>query len=229
MRSTRNAAWEASAESNVVLEAHCASDLSVVNAARVSFNQQVDEVTDREVGLISYLMKNHHGTPFEHGYFRFRVKTPIFVAREWFRHRVGHSYNEWSGRYSEMRSEFFIPEEFREQVGKPGAYRFTALEGVGSAPADIMSEVCDVAARAYDELLSLGVAKEQARVILPVGTYTQFIWSSNPRSLMHFLTLRTSEHAMKEIRDCALQVEESFKDLMPVTHQAWVDAGRVAP
>ena len=219
----------AASKMKVELDAVLARDLDVVNAARVSLNQESDELSEKDIGLINFLMKNGHGTPFEHGYFRFRVEVPIFVAREWFRHRIGHSYNEWSGRYSEIETNFFRPEKFRTQVGKPGAYSFENIEGSEKGINDILSEV-EVAARdAYKELLSLGVAKEQARMVLPVSIYTKFIWSCNPRSLMHFLSLRTSEHAMKEIRDCALTAECFFKDAMPYTHDAWVKAGKKAP
>ncbi len=109
----------------VRLDNAMADDLSVVNAARVSFAQQVDEMTSREEGLIRFLMRERHGTPFEHNAFRFHIKTPIFVCREWMRHRVG-SFNEWSGRYSQLEPEFYIPaaEDVRTQVGKPGSYSF---------------------------------------------------------------------------------------------------------
>lgn len=225
----RNAASEGPAESNVVLDGAFATDLAVVNAARVSFNQKSDKMDKAEIGLINFLMKNGHGSPFEHGYFRFRIHVPIFVAREWFRHRVGHSYNEWSGRYSQIATDFFSPAEFRTQVGKPGAYTFEPLQGAGHAAQDILDEVYDHASQAYIELLAIGVAKEQARMVLPVATYTNFIWSCNPRSMMHFLSLRTHPDAMKEIRDCALAAEDIFRTHMPVTHSAWVAAGRIAP
>src|SRR4029079_18275575 len=108
----------------LALDAALASDLAVVNGARVSFNQESDEMSDRDVGLIRFLMRERHGSPFEHGYFRFLVKAPLFVVREQHRHRAGHSYNEWSGRYSKMEAEFYVPDFVRTQVGKPGAYSF---------------------------------------------------------------------------------------------------------
>src|SRR3989440_3540850 len=104
-----------------------ASDRAVVNGARVSFNQASEELTERDAGLVRFLMRDRHGSPFEHGYFRFIVKAPIFVVREHHRHRAGHSYNEWSGRYSKMRAEFYVPENIRTQVGKPGAYTFESV------------------------------------------------------------------------------------------------------
>lgn len=221
--------WRGLRRLRLDLDAACASDLAVVNAARVSFNQESDVLGEREVGLINYLMKNHHGTPFEHGYFRFRVECPIFVAREWMRHRVGHSYNEWSGRYSELEMNFFKPEAFRRQTGKPGAYKFEPYPEVKDAATNIMEEAYSAAKEAYKELLAIGVAKEQARAVLPVSTVTKFIWSCNPRSLMHFLSLRTSPQAMTEIRTLATWAEEYLKDLMPATHAAWNAAGKIAP
>src|SRR5918992_5760852 len=112
----------------VALDAALATDLSVVNGARVSFNQESQEMTDRDAGLIRFLMRERHGSPFEHGYFRFVVKAPLFVVREHHRHRAGHSYNEWSGRYSKMDAEFYVPDNVRTQVGKPGSYLFDPVD-----------------------------------------------------------------------------------------------------
>src|SRR5260221_9769599 len=112
----------------LALDGALASDLAVVNGARVSFNTTADEMTERDEGLIRFLMREHHGTPFEHGYFRFLVKAPIFVVREHHRHRAGHSYNEWSGRYSKMEAEFYVPDYVRTQLGKPGAYSFEPVD-----------------------------------------------------------------------------------------------------
>jgi thymidylate synthase (FAD) len=93
----------------VRLDAVCADDLSVVNAARVSFGAQSEDLNEKDQGLIGFLMREQHGTPFEHNFFRFHIKAPIFVVREWFRHRIGWSYNEYSGRYSEIPTEAYVP------------------------------------------------------------------------------------------------------------------------
>ena len=120
----------------VALDGAFASDLAVVNGARVSFNVASETLSERDEGLIGFLMRDRHGSPFEHGYFRFLVKAPIFVVREHQRHRAGHSYNEWSGRYSKLDAEFYVPDNIRTQVGKPGAYRFEpvdpAVRGAGA-------------------------------------------------------------------------------------------------
>lgn len=212
---------------------HCASDLAVANAARVSVDKWHDEfVKPDDEALIRFLMKNRHGSPFEHGYFRWRVEAPIFVFREWHRHRVGHSYNEMSGRYTEMEEKFYQPEALRMQVGKPGSYTFEKIARVDTRSAEselIMQSSFRTSWHAYQDLLARGVAKEQARAVLPLGLYSKMIWSCNPRSLMHFLSLRCDPQAMQEIRELAMQVAEKFSRIMPATFSAFVANGNVAP
>jgi thymidylate synthase (FAD) len=214
----------------LALDAALASDLAVVNGARVSFNAESLEMNERDAGLIRFLMRDRHGSPFEHGYFRFLVKAPLFVVREHQRHRAGHSYNEWSGRYSKLEAEFYVPEYVRTQVGKPGAYSFEAVDE--STRAVARREIEQNAERAfgcYERLLEQGVAKEVARSVLPLSTYTKYYWSCNPRSLLHFCSLRNSEQAQYEIREYAASAESFLGRLMPVTHEAFVANGRVAP
>lgn len=214
----------------VALDGALASDLAVVNGARVSFNQASDEFTDRESGLIRFLMREHHGSPFEHGYFRFLVKAPIFVVREHHRHRAGHSYNEWSGRYSKLEAEFYVPDNVRTQVGKPGAYSFEPVDDeTRETTRREIEENAERAFEAYERLLEMDVAKEVARAVLPLSTYTKYYWSCNPRSLMHFCGLRNHEAAQFEIREYAAAAESFLERLMPVTHAAFVANDRVAP
>jgi len=214
----------------LALDGAFATDLAVVNAARVSFNVSSDEMTERDEGLIRFLMRERHGTPFEHGYFRFLVKAPIFVVREHHRHRAGHSYNEWSGRYSRLEGEFYVPDYVRTQVGKPGAYSFEPVEpDVADAARDEIRTAAEDAFAAYERMLDQGVAKEVARSVLPLAMYTKYFWSCNPRSLMHFCSLRNSEHAQHEIREYARAAEGFLEGLMPVTHAAFVANGRTAP
>lgn len=217
---------------NVVLDARMADDLSVVNSARVSFGRTSDELGDAEKGLINFLMRERHGTPFEHNSFRFIVKAPIFVAREWFRHRAGWSYNEFSGRYALMRDEYYVPEydAVRTQIGKPGAYSFKPIEG--DLATEMINEIDSSNARAfrtYQWLIENGCAKELARTILPVGTYTKFYATCNARSLMHFISLRNHESAQREIRQAAKSLESIFAEVMPVTYKAFIENGRIAP
>ena len=208
-----------------------AEDLDVVNAARVSVDQWHDLMEEGDDKLIGFLMRERHGSPFEHAYFKFRVEAPIFVFREWHRHRVGHSYNEMSGRYTELEPIFYSPETFRIQVGKPGAYKYIELD-----PSDrydeawgIMQDSFQESWIAYQSLLKLGIAREQARAVLPVGTYSKMIWSCNPRSFMHFLGLRNAPQAQKEIRLLAASAEQHLRTYMPITHAAFVNNGRIAP
>jgi thymidylate synthase (FAD) len=208
-----------------------ADDLAVVNAARVSFARRVSELGDADRGLVRFLMRERHATPFEHAVFRFHIKCPIFVAREWMRHRAG-SYNEHSARYSELPDEFYVPAaaDVRTQVGKPGAYTF---ETVGPELAEETRAALEASFRdayaLYRDLIDRGVAREVARMALPVGIYTQFHWTLNARSLMNFLSLRNAETAQLEIRRFAEAVEQLFAERMPVTHAAFVEYDRRAP
>jgi thymidylate synthase (FAD) len=214
----------------LALDAALASDLAVVNGARVSFNRESDEMTEREEGLIRFLMRDRHGSPFEHGYFRFIVKAPIFVVREHHRHRSGHSYNEWSGRYSKIEAEFYVPDYVRRQLGKPGAYSFEPVdEATRESTRRQIEEAAEQAFATYEHLLEQGVAREVARSVLPLATYTKYYWSCNPRSLMHFCSLRNHEAAQYEIREYAAAAESFLAELMPVTHAAFLESGRVAP
>jgi len=215
----------------VRLDDAMATDLSVVNAARVSFARRKDEMEDGDAGLIRFLMRERHGTPFEHNAFRFHVRAPIFVAREWFRHRVG-SFNEFSMRYAKATDDFYVPEaeDVRTQVGKPGAYSFEPVDDeLADRTREELREVYDAAFGAYERLVEAGVARELARAVIPVGAYTEFFWTVNARALMNFVSLRAAEAAQREIRRYADAVERFFEQHMPVTHAAFVAAGRIAP
>jgi thymidylate synthase (FAD) len=215
----------------VRLDGALADDLSVANAARVSFARRKDELDESDEGLIRFLMRDRHGTPFEHNAFRYHVRCPIFVAREWFRHRVG-SFNEFSLRYARATDDFYVPEadDVRTQVGKPGAYTFEQVPPeLAEQTREELRAVYDYAYETYERLVEAGVAREVARSALPVGAYTQFYWTVNARALMNFASLRNSEFAQLEIRRYAEVVEALFAEHMPVTHAAFVAAGRVAP
>ncbi len=208
-----------------------ATDLSVVNAARVSFARRKDEMDEADEGLVRFLMRDRHGTPFEHNSFRFHIRAPIFVAREWMRHRVG-SFNEFSMRYAKATDDFYVPapEDVRSQVGKPGAYSFEPVsDEIAEATREELRAVYETAYAAYARLVELGVARELARSAIPVGAYTEFFWTVNARSLMNFVSLRAAETAQREIRRYADACERFLAERMPVTHAAFVAAGRVAP
>ena len=214
------------------LDSCLADDMSVVNAARVSFGRRVETMSLADEKLVHYLLKNSHGTPFEHNFFRFHVKAPIFVTREWFRHRIGWSYNEYSARYTEMPEDFFTPneEDFRTQVGKPGSYSFDPMDEDSARHASlIMQGANSDSFKTYQLLLDMGVAKELARSVLPVGIFTEFYASCNARSLMNFISLRADTHAQKEIRDYANALEAYLKQAMPISYEAFIQNGRKAP
>jgi thymidylate synthase (FAD) len=215
----------------VRLDAAEADDLSVVNGARVSFLKMKAEMDEKDAGLIRFLMRDRHATPFEHNMFRFHVRCPISVAREWMRHRAS-SFNEHSLRYSQAIDEFYVPEagQVRSQVGKPGAYTFEPLEAeTATKTQDLIRKHFQECWNVYQELLEMGVAKELARNVLPVALYTEFYWTVNARSLMNFIALRNHEAAMWEIRQYAEAVEAFFASLMPMTYAAFLEFGRVAP
>jgi thymidylate synthase (FAD) len=215
----------------VRLDGAMADDLSVVNAARVSFARRKDAMDDSDAGLIRFLMRERHGTPFEHNSFRFHVRCPIFVAREWFRHRVG-SFNEFSMRYARATDDFYLPaaEDVRTQVGKPGAYSFEPVEPeLAEQTRAALEDVYAQAFATYERLVEAGVARELARCALPVGAYTEFFWTVNARALMNFVSLRAAEAAQREIRRYADAVERFLAERMPVTHAAFVANDRTAP
>ena len=215
----------------VRLDAAMADDLSVVNAARVSFARRKEELEDSDAGLIRFLMRERHGTPFEHNSFRFHVRCPIFVARVWFRHRIG-SFNEFSMRYAKATDDFYVPaaEDVRTQVGKPGAYTFETVEPeLAESTRETLESVYRSAYEAYEQLVEAGIAREIARCVLPVGAYTEFFWTVNARALMNFVSLRAAETAQREIRRYADAVESFLAEKMPVTHAAFVANDRTAP
>jgi len=208
-----------------------ATDLSVVNAARVSFARRKEEMDESDEGLIRFLMRDRHGTPFEHNSFRFHIRTPLFVAREWFRHRIG-SFNEFSMRYARATDEFYIPEpeDVRSQVGKPGAYSFEPVsDELAETAREELRAVYVAAYAAYERLVEAGVARELARAAIPVGAYTEFYWTVNARALMNFVSLRAADTAQREIRRYADACELFLAEKMPVTHASFVASDRVAP
>lgn len=208
-----------------------ASDLSVVNSARVSYGVKKLVMDSSDGGLINYLMKHKHGTPFEHNAFRFHVKAPIFIFREWQRHRIG-SFNELSARYTKLPEEYYIPklENVRVRIGKAGHYTYE------TAPVDLAMQYrreleiqCDESYRRYDQTLRDGIAPEQARLFLHVNHYSEMYWTVNARSLMNFISLRNAPTAQWEIKVYAELVEKHFAYYMPITYGSFLANGRIAP
>ena len=220
-----------------------ARDEDVLFAARVSTRgeqslEDVDGDAERSKGLINYLMKSRHGSPFEHNSMTFYVQAPIFVFREMMRHRIA-SYNEESGRYRELRPVFYVPGPDRQlvQVGKPGRYTFE--DGTPDQHKLVEEEtrtVCTEAYAAYRRMLEAGIAREVARIVLPLTIYSSMYTTVNARSLMNFLSLRTKRddsafpsYPQREIELVADQMEVEWAKLMPVSHAAFEKNGRVGP
>lgn len=195
-------------------------DMAVVEAARVSHKSVAkDEEADRK--LIAYLLNHNHGTPFEHVVFKFHVKLPIFVARQWIRHRMS-SYNETSFRYREAPEEFYFPEKWRVQdtKNKQGSVGIDILDHNSFSQG--LAEECAKAKHVYDEMLKVGIAREMARMVLPVNLYTEWYWTVNARALMHFITLRSDDHAQWETRQYSDSIAEFFRHKMPWTYEAFL-------
>jgi thymidylate synthase (FAD) len=213
----------------IELESYSGTDLDIVNAAKVSFAKQSEKYGSAEEGVLKFLMRERHGSPFEHNYFKFHVRAPIFVIREWQRHRIG-SYNEESGRYVELRSDFYIPKISRVQEGSPGAYTFS--EGT-KKQTDLVhrsiTAASETAFSRYQKMIDEGIAKEQARLVLPLNIYSEFYFSCNARSLMNFLSLRMHESAMYEIRMYANAMYDLWEKVMPSTAAAFKNCGMIAP
>ena len=227
----------------VELVKHAASDADVLFAARVSTQGErsldsVEADTSGAEGLIRFLMRERHGSPFEHTSMTFFVQAPIFVWREHMRHRIA-SYNEESGRYRQLEPVFYVPSHERAliQVGKTGAYEF--LPGTDEQYELIdeqMKSACTTAYAAYQQMLDAGIAREVARMVLPVSIYSSAYVTMNARALMNFLSLRRKaegshfpSYPQREIEMVAEHYEELWAEHMPLTHASFVKNGRVAP
>jgi len=228
---------------SVELVKSSASDADVVWAARVSTagDKSLEDVgvdASKSEGLINYLARERHGSPFEHTSMTFFVSAPIFVFREFMRHRIA-SYNEESGRYRELKPVFYIPSKERKlvQIGKAGAYTF--VDGTPEQyeiTVKSIKETCILAYGNYQKMLDAGVAREVARAVLPVTLYSSMYVTMNARALMNFLSLRTSRdgshfpsYPQREIEMVAEKMEAEFAKLMPITYGAFQKSGRIAP
>jgi len=228
---------------SVELVKSSASDADVVWAARVSTagDKSLEDVgvdASKSEGLINYLARERHGSPFEHTSMTFFVSAPIFVFREFMRHRIA-SYNEESGRYRELKPVFYVPSKERKlvQIGKAGSYTF--VEGTSEQyeiTVASIKETCQLAYENYQKMLTAGVAREVARAVLPVTLYSSMYVTMNARALMNFLSLRTARdgshfpsYPQREIEMVAEKMEAHFAKLMPITYGAFEKSGRIAP
>ena len=187
---------------------HMGTDLTIVNAARVSYSKRSDKMDLKAMKLIDYLMRNEHGSPFEHVVFQFRVRAPLYVVQQWERHRIA-SYNEESGRYIELRTDFAIP--------------------LGAEHETIYRQAYAMAAATYQWLLDHGETKERARAVLPLALYKEFYVTMNARALMNFLHLRNDIHAQDDIRAYAAAMEHMFTCTLAITGESFNRHGRKVP
>jgi thymidylate synthase (FAD) len=225
---------------SVELVKSSASDADVIWAARVSTagDKSLEDVgsdASKSEGLINYLARERHGSPFEHTSMTFFISAPIFVFREFMRHRIA-SYNEESGRYRELKPVFYIPSKERK-LGKAGSYTF--IDGNAEQyeiTVKAIKETCKLAYANYQKMLDAGVAREVARAVLPVTLYSSMYVTMNARALMNFLSLRTARdgshfpsYPQREIEMVAEKMEAEFAKLMPITYGAFEKSGRIAP
>lgn len=200
------------------------ADYAIVQAARVSYGDGTKSVSE-DRGLIRYLMRHKHTTPLEMIEFKFHCKMPVVVARQWIRHRTAN-VNEYSGRYSIMRDEFYRPDhsnvrsqsKTNKQGGDDSADQQSASEFLRQ-----VDSVCEMAYKSYESAVASGISREQARMMLPLNLYTEWYWKIDLHNLLHFLALRCDAHAQQEIRVFAEAMLELVKPIVPWTVEAWED------
>ena len=204
---------------------HMGGDLSVVRAARVSYDAawRAGEDQGSDDRLIRYLWKNHHTTPFEAVTFTFEVKAPIFIFRQWHRHRTW-SFNELSARYRELPEEFYVPDPALIGTQSTSSKQARIIgDGTDRDSAELIKDSCGLAFEAYRQLLARGVPRELARSVLPVATYSHMFATVNLLNLMKFLTLRSHSHAQWEIQQYAAAMQGLAVEIAPVTMAAWAE------
>jgi thymidylate synthase (FAD) len=183
--------------------------VTVVNAARVSMGRHVTDLGEADRRLLRYLWEHEHTSPFRHVTLQFRIKAPVFVLRQWMKHQVGCAWNEISGRYVTFKDEVWLPQRWRAQSAKLKQGSEGPLDDVDALAASLIyQEAVTQSLMAYHHLLRLGVAKEQARLILPLSLMSECYWTASLHAVIHFLKLRLDLHAQEEIRDFARAVEK---------------------
>ncbi|MEO8666525.1 MAG: FAD-dependent thymidylate synthase [Ignavibacteria bacterium] len=208
------------------------SDLTVVNSARVSFGKRKEKFDDSDRKLVRFLAKNRHWSPFRHMMVQFHVKAPEFVMRQWYKHVVGietssssfakdHAWNEISGRYVPV-ADFYIPENWRRQSENNKQASEGSIEDQNSADEIFKSVMSEILA-AYQKLLDAGVAKEQARMILPLNQYTEVYWTASFQAIMNFIELRDEATAQWEIQQFAKALKELMMEIYPETTKIWFE------
>jgi len=199
------------------------SDLTVVNAARVSFHKECKEFSDRDTGLIKYLATHNHTSPFFHPQIRFRIKMPIFLAREWYRHTVGFCRNEVSRRYVDEEPEVWIPTEFRMRDPNLKQGSRTEIVPLNSHICKVYTQAVELCLETYKSLLEANVAPEMARAVLPQSMYTEFIETGSLAAYTRLCNLRLDTHAQKEVQEFAQAVCDLIEPHFPVSWKALME------
>ena len=203
---------------NVSLTDKMGSDLTVVNSARVSFAKKVDKFQDRDEKLISYLAKHNHWSPFSHCSLQFRIKAPIFVARQLVKHQVGLAWNEVSRRYVDEEPQFYIPFMWRERAEN---------KKQGSADTEVEYDITDIVEACkttYKDMLDNNIAPELARMVLPQNMMTEWYWSGSLYAFARVCNLRCKEDTQSETREVAYQIFRHMKDHFPISTKYLIDA-----
>lgn len=196
---------------------HMGSDVTVVNAARVSFAKEIEEMRESDERLIAYLAKHAHWSPFAHPQISFRVSAPLFVARQLGKHQVGLSWNEESRRYVSDEPTFYVPTEWR---AKADSVKQGSSDERVELPPYMMQSACEAAIIAYRKALSLGVCPEQARMVLPQSMMVNWIWTGSLYAFARVVNQRLDSHAQRECRPIALDIRNALVDKFPVSANA---------
>ena len=209
-------------------------ELTIVNAARVSFGAVKEELEAKDIKLIKYLYKHKHFSPFRHLMFRFHIKAPEFVMRQWYKHVVGaettssyptkdHAWNEISGRYKPV-NDFYMPKIWRKQsASSKQASDGTLDEEANNQINDLFMNYMGATIHVYEEMIKKGVAKEEARIVLPLNQYTEVIWTCSAQALLNFIELRDEATSQVEIREYAIKMREIVKEKFPVLYDVWFE------
>jgi thymidylate synthase (FAD) len=223
-------------KSAIALIAHMGDDLSIVNDARASFDKFSEVLTDKDAKLINYLIKHRHTSPFRGVVFKFKIKAPLFVARQWWKHAIAsaHSeeqqqWNEKSLRFVEVSDseDFYIPKIFRSQSASNRQCSGGEFDPIANQQAIALYEAqCRASYAAYSELLKVGVSREQARGVLVPSVYTSWVWTVSLQGALHFCKLRSGEGAQSEIALYAMAIEEIVGAIVPVAYESWIDNGK---
>lgn len=210
-------------------------ELTIVNTARVSFAKTKEVMDKTDERLINYLIKWKHFSPIRHVMISFRVRLPIFVKNQFIKHQIGCNYgleqhldsafNEISGRYVEFKEEFFSPDKFRKQSKDNKQATIDEEIDESDKAREIFNATISQSYEAYENLLKLGVGREIARTVLPLGLYTEFIWTASLQAVLNFISLRSSEHAQYEIRVYAQVMREMLSEIVPTVMKAWDENG----